>query len=165
MVYMSIPDETGKWGFIMREAGTNKLLWSKVSSDFGVQPKWSPGDTFVAVVITKDDEIGDQIYIIDREGVEAQVINTNTIGINVVEWSPDGKRLSYGSTNVLAIYDFASDQLQEFQSLEEIWSIVWSPVGDQIEAGRVLIDLPTDCIFPFKPNELLGPYAWLIGEP
>lgn len=165
MVYMNTPDEAGKWGFTMRETGTLKLLWSRVSSDFGVQPKWSQNDEFAAVVITQDDEAGDQIYIIDREGQEVQVINTNSIGINVVEWSPDGKSLSYGSSDVLAIYDFVSNQLHEFRLPEEIWSIVWAPTGNQIAVESFLVDLSNGCAMPLESGDPWGPLAWLIEEP
>jgi dipeptidyl aminopeptidase/acylaminoacyl peptidase len=168
MVYMSgeLPDENfGSWGFIMRERETNLLLWSEDSSALGVQPKWRPDDALVAVVIPTDDERDDQIYLIDQDGKEVQIIDTNIIGINVVEWSPDGKWLSYGNADALAVYGFAANQLYEFQLPKEIWSIVWSPNGNQLIAGGFLIELSNDCISPFEPKGLLGPYGWLVKEP
>jgi len=168
MIYLSGElhgEAKGKLGFIMREMGTRKLLWSKVSSDVGVQPKWSPDDALAAVVITKDDETGDQIYIIDREGREVQVINTDTTGINVVEWSPNGKRLSFGNDGVLAIYNFTSTQLHEYRLPEEIWNIVWSPSGNQIAVKNFLVDLSSGCAMPLKSGNAWGPLAWLADMP
>jgi len=168
LIYLSgeLPNEAvGKWGFIMRDMETQKVLWSSKSNDLGVQPKWSPDNSHAAILITSENESNDQIYIVNREGQDIQTIDTNIIGVDLIEWSPDGTEISYAGKDVLEVYDFASKELQEYQLDEQAAVIVWSPTGKQIATKGFLIDRPNGCVFKLEPDNQFEPLAWLADTP
>ncbi|NOT03209.1 MAG: hypothetical protein HOP27_01275 [Anaerolineales bacterium] len=168
MVYLSgeLPGESiGKWGFIMRDRNTQNVLWSRSSADLGTKPKWSPDNEYIAVAAGNK-----KIYIINKNGEEIKEIDTADTGATLIEWSPDGKKLSYVFFNYnekLVVYDLASDQAQQYTVHQETGRIVWSPDSKQIATAGSLVDLSTNCVFTINADNQSepNPLAWLVESP
>lgn len=167
MIYLSgeLPGESiGKWGFIMRDRNTQNILWSGPSSNFEAMPKWSPDNEYAAVAASSE-----KIYIINKNGKEIKEIDTADVGVTLIEWSPDGKKLSYVFYNYgekLAVYDLASDQARQYTVHQETGRIVWSPDSKQIATAGSLVDLSTNCVFTINADNQSepNPLAWLVVE-
>ncbi len=161
------PTDLPRRGFIMRDRETQKVLWAKESYFVTVQPKWSPNSEYAAVVITNEDS--GKIYIINKNGEEIKEIDTADAAVILIEWSPDGKKLSYVFFNYnekLAVYDLASDQTQQYIVHQETGRIVWSPDSKQIATAGSLVDLSTNCVFTINADNQSepNPLAWLVVE-
>ncbi|MBG0859726.1 MAG: S9 family peptidase [Bacteroidales bacterium] len=55
-------------------------------------PKWSPDGKWIAFLADRGAKT--QIFVIGKDGGEAQAVTNETEGINNYEWSPDGKRFA-----------------------------------------------------------------------
>lgn len=149
-------------GFILRDYETKNVLWSKQSTDIVVKPKWSPDGNFVAVAI--NNENSEQIYILDSDGNETQIIDTNPFWIYQLEWSPNGKQIAFSTDNAVTVYDLVTNHRNDYKLSKSIYNIVWSPNSDQIAVKGALIDFSTNCIFPLKTENENGPLAWLVDK-
>src|SRR5580765_4344159 len=56
-------------------------------------PRWSPDGRSLAFLSGRQDGDGNQVWVLDRRGGEAQRLTTIKGGIDAMEWSPDSKRL------------------------------------------------------------------------
>jgi WD40 repeat protein len=160
LIYTKFVQDQPPLGFILRDYDTKKVLWEKHTLDISVKPKWSPDGKYVAVVVTNDSN--DQIYILDRNGKETQIIDTYLFGVNQIEWSPNSEKISFNVDKDLTIYDLTTKQRHGHKMAQDIFWIVWSPDSNQLAVKGAIIDDSTNCVFTFKPENPIGPMAWLV---
>jgi dipeptidyl aminopeptidase/acylaminoacyl peptidase len=77
--------------------GATTLQLTHTPNESEHTPKWSPDGTRLAFLSGRnqdeDDESGDQLWILDRRGGEAERVTNVKAGISDYAWSPDGTRL------------------------------------------------------------------------
>jgi dipeptidyl aminopeptidase/acylaminoacyl peptidase len=95
-------------------------------------PKWSPDGQWIAFVADRGDK--NQIFVIRKDGGEAQPVTKEDEGIVRFEWSPDGKQFLFSKNNpeskkLKAIKErygnFAFDD-EEF-TLTHLWIVDFKP--------------------------------------
>jgi dipeptidyl aminopeptidase/acylaminoacyl peptidase len=57
-------------------------------------PRWSPDGRYLAFLSGREDGHGNQVWLLDRRGGEAQRLTTLKGGVDAMAWSPDAKRLA-----------------------------------------------------------------------
>lgn len=57
-------------------------------------PRWSPDGRFLSFIATRSDEVGSQIWLLDRRGGEARAIEGVRGDIDDYSWSPDASHLA-----------------------------------------------------------------------
>ena len=56
-------------------------------------PRWSPDGRYLAFLSGREDGHGNQVWLLDRRGGEAQRLTTLKGGVDAMAWAPDAKRL------------------------------------------------------------------------
>lgn len=99
--------DTDLWMVSWDGAQQVRLTSSAESSESA--PRWSPDGRYLAFLSARGDEAekkkGAQVWLLDRQGGEAQKLTDVQGGVSGYEWSPDGKRLCL----VVDDFDPASD--------------------------------------------------------
>lgn len=65
------------------------------SSDNESQPRWSPDNTYLSFVSSRQGAKGGQLWLMNRAGGEAVKVSDVKGGISEYAWSPDAKRLVF----------------------------------------------------------------------
>lgn len=81
--------------FMVSWDGARTLQLTHTPDDESV-PRWSPDNRYLGFLSARgDDEKGAQLWLLDRQGGEAERVTDLKGGINDYAWSPDGKRLVF----------------------------------------------------------------------
>ncbi len=84
--------------------GESRIRLTSTPDSSERQPRWSPDGRYLAFLATRGDEEdrkkGAQVWLLDRNGGEAQKLTDLKGGVSDYSWSPDGRRL------VLVVDDF-----------------------------------------------------------
>lgn len=77
--------------------GTTTVQLTFTPEDSESQPRWSPDHRYLAFLATRGDEerkkLGPQVWLLDRQGGEAQMLTSIKGGVAEFAWAPDGRRL------------------------------------------------------------------------
>jgi dipeptidyl aminopeptidase/acylaminoacyl peptidase len=77
--------------------GKNRVRLTSSADTSERTPRWSPDGRYLAFLSARGDEAekkkGAQVWLLDRQGGEAQKLTDIKGGVSDLAWSPDGKRL------------------------------------------------------------------------
>lgn len=177
LIYLSYDlPSIGGHGFVMMDWETHSVLWQRAGI-IGAKPAWTPDGNFAAIAINSTKS--DRIYIVNREGEEADIIDFENDYPDAVvlaqnmKWSPDGKRLGFISKffsdkqekEILFVYDLQSKTSNKFE-IGYPSRIIWSPDGSQILVNGYLINIATNQRFELmNSDEGFEPLGWLQPMP
>ena len=96
--------------------GATTLQLTRTADESEHTPRWRPDGQALAFISSRDsdedDELGDQLWLLDRRGGEAERITEFKGGIDDYAWSPDGTRM------VLVISD--RDTVETLDALRDV---------------------------------------------
>jgi Tol biopolymer transport system component len=77
----------------MSRDGEAPVQLTRTAKGSSFNGRFSPDSKFVSFLADRGDKT--QIYIISVNGGEAMQVTKDEDGVNVYEWSPDGKKIAY----------------------------------------------------------------------
>jgi hypothetical protein len=174
--------------FILFDVKEQQIIWENRPRNLMNRPAWRlDGSQFaIAMSYTYWPEEQDEIYLVDREGVETQVthlsdaLNVQEVIAGKMNWSPDETRIAFwltvgdGENRIvhLAVMDVLTGEVVDYciPGANLLYPI-WSPISQQIAvlsipdvneniADTVILDLQSEQAF--KIADGMVPIGWMI---
>jgi len=136
--------------FVLWSPESQQDIWRKGRANLFSTPGWSPNGNYFAMSFMKDEVRQSDIFLVNPDGQEIQLTdfskaypNMNEIYIEDMEWSPNGRYISFTLTvedNVntikssdLMLVDIETKQVIDYcLTFYERGHFVWSPNSEQI---------------------------------
>ena len=107
----------------------------RLTSETGSELAWSPTGNKIAFMSRRDGDA--EIYVMNADGSQQRRLTRNTVGDRHPVWSPDGRRIAFGSNwQITVINADGSGQRRLTHSGGRNFAPAWSPDGQKIAFER-----------------------------
>ena len=131
----------------MNSDGTNRRVLTNSPASLKGWPTWSPDGTEIAFVTHEG--IG-TLYLMDADGGNLTVLKKDYTSSTRPAWAPDGKKIAYGGTLSIMIFDIRTGKVEAVRvpahnlSGSRLRDVAWSPDGHQFAFAAKIIDQARD---------------------
>lgn len=126
--------------------GTNRRVLTNSPDLLKHWPTWSPDG---AIAFVTYEGIG-TLYLMDPDGGNLTVLKKDYPSSMRNAWAPDGKKIAYGGTLFIMIFDIRTEKVEAVRvpahnlSGSRIRNVAWSPDGHQFTFAAKIIDQARD---------------------